>query len=239
MSVATLRALMALQEADTAVDQLLHRRQHLQEQTAISEATTRLANALRAVTAATAARDKVAAEQAAEERTVADIEDRIAKVDSRMRQPGLAPRDVEKMMLDIAHAKERKLAHEDHLLELMEELEPLEETLAEAESTRDAAGREVLEGRAALARGEQAVDAELAPAESHRARMAEHVPDELMAIYTKLRQRFGGQGAAWLDGNRCTGCHLTMSPAELDAYSRQPADAPQFCDSCGRILVRR
>ena len=239
MSVADLRALMALQEADTAVDQLRHRRQQLPERVTTAAAEKRLADALRAVAERSAARDDLAAQAEAEERQVSEIDDRIETVDRRMRQPGTAPRDVERMMLDNERARERKSDHEDRLLELMEELETLEADVAGVESARDAAGRDVIAGRAALTAAAQAVDAELGPAVAHRDRVGELVPASLRATYTRLRERLGGEGAAWLETNRCTGCHLTLSAAELDDYNRLPDDELPLCESCGRILVRR
>ena len=45
-------------------------------------------------------------------------------------------------------------------------------------------------------------------------------------------------GAARLEDGRCNGCHLELSPRDLDDLRRLPDDAVATCEACGRILVR-
>ena len=71
-----------------------------------------------------------------------------------------------------------------------------------------------------------------------RAAVANDVPADLTKTYEQLRARLGGIGAARLDGNRCSGCHLTLPATELDRIRHADANALFYCEQCGRILVR-
>ncbi len=64
------------------------------------------------------------------------------------------------------------------------------------------------------------------------------MPPVLLDRYDKLRAHLGGTGAARLVDGRCTGCHLALSPRDLDDARRAPEDAVLSCEACGRILVR-
>jgi predicted nucleic acid-binding Zn-ribbon protein len=92
--------------------------------------------------------------------------------------------------------------------------------------------------RGELAAAEAAVDADLAKIGAKRSAAAAAVPAGLLARYDKLRDHLGGTGAARLVDGRCTGCHLALSPWDLDDARRAPEDAVLACEACGRILVR-
>ena len=53
------------------------------------------------------------------------------------------------------------------------------------------------------------------------------MPDDLVALYEKLRAHKGGVAAAALHQRRCTGCQLGIDNAELAVIARAPADPPR------------
>ena len=59
-----------------------------------------------------------------------------------------------------------------------------------------------------------------------------------IAAYDRARQHFDGVAVARLEGHRCHGCHLDLSPAEMDVVKAVPVDAMPECPQCGRYLVR-
>ena len=63
------------------------------------------------------------------------------------------------------------------------------------------------------------------------------LPPALSERYEALRARLKGTGAARLVGHRCSGCHLELSPVEVDRIRAMSADTVVTCDQCGRILV--
>ena len=62
-------------------------------------------------------------------------------------------------------------------------------------------------------------------------------PSELAQRYEVLRSRLGGVGAARLVGDRCDGCHLTLSSVEVERIRRLPPEEFATCAQCDRILV--
>ena len=63
------------------------------------------------------------------------------------------------------------------------------------------------------------------------------MPDDLLALYEKLRAQHG-IGAAALRARRCEGCRLEINAADLRDIAGRPADEVVRCPECSRILVR-
>jgi predicted nucleic acid-binding Zn-ribbon protein len=231
--------LLAVQELDTTIDQLRHRRTALPERgelKALEADATRLAAELKA---AMAARDEVAAKEAALEQDIATAEERIAQIDKRMYSGEVsASKDLQAMATEIEHLKARVSDLEDAALAALDEREPLDASVAELEAK--AAGMVELAGRlrAAIAEAEAAIDAELAGEEARRAEGAGALDAALLAEYDRLRARLGGIGAARLEHGTCMGCRMKLPATELDSVKHQPPDALVHCEQCGRILVR-
>jgi predicted nucleic acid-binding Zn-ribbon protein len=140
--------------------------------------------------------------------------------------------------VDADTLKARASALEDQVLELMEEREPIDARLADLGGRLAALDDRRQTAAAALAAGEAVVDQELGDLDRRRQDVALSIPDDLLATYDRLRARLGGVAVAHLVGNRCDGCHLTVSALELDRMRHLPEDEVATCEQCGRILVR-
>jgi predicted nucleic acid-binding Zn-ribbon protein len=120
----------------------------------------------------------------------------------------------------------------------MEEIEPLDVTLADLRARHEAALRSVESATLALSTAEAAIDEELASVTRDRAAAVAQVPSALVERYAKLRTRLGGIAVARLEGARCMGCRLELPRAELEEVRREPPDALVTCPQCTRLLVR-
>jgi len=229
-----LHGLLAVQELDTQADQLRHRRAHLPERMRLDEVAAELAAVEAAGAAASSERDELGRRQAELEAELADLERRLTELDRRMRSGAVSnPRDLQAMAAQIEAMKRRRSDLEDSELEVLEALDPVDARVAELQDQWV-----VLDGEAGELRAAVAIDAELGTVLAKRGETAAPVPVDLMTTYERLRQRLGGVGAAALVGSSCSGCHLTLSAAELDRIRRLPPDAVVTCEQCGRILVR-
>jgi predicted nucleic acid-binding Zn-ribbon protein len=237
--VGDLSALLAVQEHDTAVDQLRHRRATLPERAELAHVEDELAALERTAAALTVQRDDVARRQKRSEDELAGIEAKIAETRARLYSGAVTiPRELQAMQAEVDSMRRRASALEDEVLEAMTEREPLDEelrVLAEARARLDADGSRL---RALIAEAEIAIDADLASELEARGKAAAHVPDDLAKLYEQLRSKLGGVGAARLVSGRCSGCHLALPATEIDRIRREPPDALIRCDQCGRILVR-
>jgi predicted nucleic acid-binding Zn-ribbon protein len=239
MSAPQLAALLAVQDLDTAIDQVRHRRSHhpARAELAAVDAAEAAARPRRVV--AEAARDEVAARQARLETELAATEQRSQDVSRRLYGGEVsASRELQALAADIEALGRRSSDLEDAVLAVLDEREPLDAAVA----ALDAGGVELVRRRSAaaaeLAAAEIELDAELTDLEGRRTAAAEAVPSDLLATYDRIRRQLGGVGAALLVGNHCGGCHLVLPATELDHLKYGPEDAVVTCDNCGRILVR-
>jgi uncharacterized protein len=237
--VSDLDHLLDLQANDTHADQLRHRRETLPERARLVELGQRRAAIEASVIEPRTTRDDLAREQKRIEDEIATVEDKVTHVDQQLYGGGVtSPKEAQALQADLELLKRRQSQLEDQVLELMEQIEPLDVELADSEAALAAVATETAEAEASLAAGEAEVDAELAAVAAARADLVAQVPAELVTEYEHLRPSMGGVAVAKLVGPTCQGCHLTLASAEVDEIRRRPADAIVHCPDCGRLLVR-
>ena len=84
----------------------------------------------------------------------------------------------------------------------------------------------------------KALNQEISSESSKRDSQAAVIDSPLLELYEKIRASGGGIGAALLIGNTCDGCHLSITPVELEKIKAMPLDDVVRCEECRRILVR-
>ena len=234
-----LQTLLAMQDHDTALDQLHHRRATLPERATrqqLLEQGQRIAIERDEIAAQ---RDDIATRESDVETELMASETRATQLDKRMYSGEVsASRDLQAMAEEIGRLKEYSSKLEDRALELLEEREPLDARIAELEAQLRSLAGQIHELERAIGAAEVAIDAEIATEEAARNALAAQIPDALMTRYEALRKRLGGTGAAALHGSQCGGCHLTLPAQEVDRIKHSPPDTLVLCDQCGRILVR-
>ena len=234
-----LERLLDLQANDTAADQLRHRRTSLPERAVLVELD-RKEKAIRAeVSEPQAERDGLAREQKRLEDEIATVEGKAAHVEKQLYDGSMtSPKEAQGLQADLESLKRRQGTLEDEVIELMEQIEPLDELLAASIVSLAAVDTERQEVRAALAAAEAVVDEELAATVAARQALVDAVPASLIAEYERIRGGEGGIGVARLQGSTCMGCHISLAAAEVDVMKRLPADELAYCPDCGRLLVR-
>jgi predicted nucleic acid-binding Zn-ribbon protein len=232
-------ALLSMQDHDTALDQLRHRRETLPERSARQQLLEQGQRVAAERDQVAAQRDDIAKREAEIEGELAVSEERATKLDKRMYSGEVsASRDLQAMAEEIERLKSHASSLEDKALELLEEREPLDASIAEMESQLRDLADQIHQLEAAIAAAEVEIDAEIATEDAARGALAAQIPDALIARYEALRKKLGGTGAAPLHGAQCGGCHLTLPAQEVDRIKHAPADELILCDQCGRILVR-
>ncbi len=237
--VTPLERLLAVQDQDTTVDQLQHRRAHLPERAAVHEHE----GVVTAVEAERGGQDERRAELDRNlkrlQDDVASLEARIAEVTRTLHSGAVTvPRELQALQ----HEQESLRRRQDHLeteeLELMEELDPLNESLATLDARLGELAAEGERLDEALIQAEVDIEEELTAVTARRRETVAEVDADLLATYEDLRGRLGGIAVARLVGAVCGGCHLGLSAVEVDRIKKQPPDALVHCDECGRLLVR-
>jgi len=127
---------------------------------------------------------------------------------------------------------------EDVELEVMERLETAQTSLDQRTAEVAALDGDEAEVRQAFDQKSGDLQTELASVQAERKTTASGMPDDLMALYEKLRAQKGGVGAAALRRRECGGCRLTLNASDLGIIGKLPTDEVVRCEECNRILVR-
>jgi predicted nucleic acid-binding Zn-ribbon protein len=230
--------LLVVQDLDTLLNQLAHRREVLAERLGLNALGAELAALAREKAALLAQQGVLAASQKELETQIAALNERSSAIEKRMYAArGSSTRDLQAMDEEVRHLNQRRSELEDEELVFMVDQEPIDAALV-ALAARTIPIEEkinVVQGEMAVEEGE--IDAELASATASRATEAALLPEALAARYESLRSRLKGTGAARLIGHQCDGCHLELSSAEVERIRATTPESVVTCDQCGRILV--
>ncbi|MEP6600080.1 MAG: C4-type zinc ribbon domain-containing protein [Actinomycetota bacterium] len=230
--------LLDVQAADTAVAQLAHRRSTLPELAAIAVHDQQIeAMDLEALELRTKLAD-IDGEQRRLEHEVDAVRGRAARDEQRLTAGGLPAKELEGLQHEVATLARRQATLEDDLLEVMEQRESVDTELAGVTKRREAADGE----RAALIQARDAAFAAIGAASAtnraQRDAIAAEIPEDLLALYDKVRAANGGVGAAMLRQRRCEGCRIELAGNEQAAVRAAAPDLVLRCENCRRILVR-
>jgi predicted nucleic acid-binding Zn-ribbon protein len=238
VSIEDLEALLLVQERDTTLDQLRHRRAALPERTQLLD----LAADLRArdgeVKELRAQRDAVLAEERRLDDEARSVGAHADEMDQKLYSGAVSsPRELQAMQADVASLRNRRSELEDRELEVMEQREALDAQVGAVEAVLATGFDEVQRLQAFIANAESEIDAEIANEESARSELAASVPPSLVADYERRRAQNRGAGAARLVAATCQACHLSIPSTEAERIVREAGRVVAYCDNCGAILV--
>ncbi|HVA08811.1 MAG TPA: C4-type zinc ribbon domain-containing protein [Acidimicrobiales bacterium] len=238
MSGPALERLMTVQDLDTTITQLQHKRAALVERSGLAAAEAELDDLVAQQRAADARRTGLAQAQKGLEEQIAAVSERRGTVEQRMYAArGSSARDLQAMNDEVRHLAERLSELEEQELVVMVDLDPVDAELARLAARRAPVEEKALALRAEVAGEQSTIDVELSSATATRAAEAALLPVPLAERYEFLRARMKGMGAARLIGSHCSGCHLELSSVEVERIRSQPDDTVTTCEQCGRILV--
>ncbi|HEY9475497.1 MAG TPA: C4-type zinc ribbon domain-containing protein, partial [Mycobacteriales bacterium] len=173
------------------------------------------------------------------EADVDQVRQRAARDQQRMASGVIgSPKELESLQHEVDTLARRQSDLEDQVLEVMERQETVDTELSELRSRMDQIAAELGSAVAGRDSAYAEIDAAQASAASERDRIAAEIPEELSALYERIRASAGGVGAAALRQRRCEGCRLELAGTELTTARTAPPDAVLRCENCGRILVR-
>lgn len=230
------RRLLDLQAVDTALAQLAHRRRSLPELAEIDTVSRELSALEDERVRAQVAVDDLDRDISRFEKDIEQVRVRKDRDQKRL-DAGGALREIEGLQHELATLNRRQSELEDAELELMEQKETAEATLAEVRERLAAAvaRREEAERRRDEALADITKDEEFKI--SSRGPLAADLPADLVALYDKIRLD-SGLGAALFKSGRCGGCRIELYGADLARVKAAAADEVVRCEECRRIMVR-
>jgi predicted nucleic acid-binding Zn-ribbon protein len=230
--------LLAVQDLDTTITQLEHRRAALVESSGLAAVQAQLASLGAEREDAAARRAVLAATQKDLEEQIAVISERGSVIEKRMyASTSSSGRDLQAMNEEVRHLTERRAELEELELVAMLEQDPIDAELAALRERIVPLEAQAAELRRQVAEDQVEIDGALSDATSSRAAAAALLPAALSNRYETLRARLKGTGAARLVGTHCDGCHLELGSVEVEKIRALPSGEVATCEQCGRILV--
>jgi predicted nucleic acid-binding Zn-ribbon protein len=228
--------ILELQELDTSIDRLSHRREQLEAGEEIA--------AVRAETEAAESRlgelrlglDAVGRESSRLEHEIESMGAKLAAEEKRMYDGSIAnARELEALQHEISGLKERRSRAEDELLDQMVRREDMEARAATAETELAGvrARLDAVGGDSVRELGE--IEAALTGRGAEREALVPELDEELVELYEDLRRQKKGVGAAAIVDGVCQACHEKLSAVELDRLKHD--DGIKRCEYCRRIVV--
>lgn len=237
--MSNLEPLLDLQELDTKLGQLAHRRASLPERDLVAQAEKVLETAGRQV----ADQAIVVADRDRERRRVEDqlttAEAKATDIDKRMYGGTVSnARELQDLQTELESLRRHISTVEDEAFLTLEQAEEAQSRLTELEAMRAEIDDRRTAAEMALTAAAAEIDAEAAEVEARRSALNATISPELVDEYERLRASLAGVAVARLVANRCEGCHLTLPAVEIDRIRHLPPDEKVYCDECGRLLVR-
>lgn len=230
-------ALLALQDIDTALTAVANRAARVPERAAVTAARESLAQHRAAMTTAEADIAVAGERIDAADSQSGTVAAKRARLEGQLRTV-IAPREAEALMHEIEGLDAQRAALDDEELEAMEAQATSEAVLAGLTNDLSTVEGSLAEAEAVLAAVLATLEAESAELTVRRSEAVAALDSSELATYERARTQFGGVGIARLQGHRCEGCHLDLTPAEIDAVKATPEGALAECPQCSRYLVR-
>lgn len=231
--------LLDVQTMDARADHLRHQRASLPELAEIATLSASRAEVIDQIRDQQIVVDDLTAAQTKADADVEQVKARRTRDRDRMDQGLIAnPKDLERMQHELVTLERRIATLEDEELEIMQQLEEAQAMLDKLQ--QEIAGTDERLAELVDVRDQRTgeIDRELDAVTVERDPAVEGIPDDLLALYEKLRANRKGVGAAELRQRRCSGCQLTIDNAEIEVIRRAPSDLVVRCEECSRILVR-
>lgn len=233
-----LEELVALAEADRWIERVKAQKLQLPEITTLNELEREMKELATTLKDLTESLDPLKKELAEVAKVADTMSERRLELGRRLDSPTATPKELVALGAERQHVAEQFQHAEDRELELMERCEPLEKRLAELSELAKAKVARRQELRDSIAGLTATLDEELSALQESRTGLAHRVPALLLDQYERARAHVGGGvGAVAVVNGRCDGCHIALSPLDIDHLKRSNASSLMACPECGRLLL--
>jgi predicted nucleic acid-binding Zn-ribbon protein len=180
----------------------------------------------------------LAREQAKFEREIEQVRARRERDEGRLGSGAITvAKQLQDLEREVATLRRRQSELEDSELEVMERAETAQaelDRLTEQRSGHAEAARRPRHGGTRP----WSSSTPSCSAPPRAAQVAGSLPEDLLALYTRLRASEGGVGAGEISRGRCGGCRLDLMNNEKSEIRAAAPDEVLLHEECGRIMVR-
>jgi len=228
--------LLELQTLDTRLQQLDHKAKSLPELAVLAQLATDSEALKRDFMAATGALEDARLELSRIESDVAVVEGRIARDTERM-QATSSLKDVAGFEAELAGLHRRQLELEETELEVMQRVEDLQLAADGVRQSLDETQARVAEVEAERDAALQGLSSERTHTAATRSTIAGGLPEELLALYERQRERYGF-GASLLRGGVSSASGVKLNESDMATVRAAAPDDVLICPDSNAILVR-
>ena len=232
------RSILDLQKLDFLATSLRNKLETLPELAEINSLTIKQNNVRDLRIAAETELSDVKRELSRAEADVEQIVGRIERDEKRLASGSGTPKELEQTQHELATLATRRSDLEEVELEVMMRVDAIKERINGLNQEEEEIAKKLLDLNVRKENAVTAINSELDSAKDERAKTAQAINTELLALYEKVRQSNNGIGAAVLAGNQCKGCNLTLNTVELQRIAGLAEDEVIRCEECRCILVR-
>lgn len=229
-------ALKRLAQLDSEIDGLNHTYKTLPQRAALDEIKVCAAGIRQEMHEAQEQHNLVSSRVATLDAETEQIAQRIKVIESKLYgQPVPDAKDAHAMTAEVEHLRSRLGDLEVEEISAMELLEPMVSRLADCQKRAQAAAGDYQAAQTGLSAAEAELDAKIDACEEERKGAASQVSTEVRGSYDQLRKSVGDP-VATLNNKSCSGCHLSLSSAEVGRIRERSLSEVTTCEECGRIL---
>lgn len=235
--LAAQRALRKLADTDRLAAAASHQRAGLPEIAVVDDGSLRREELLDKVALAEAEVGDIDAAITKLESEIESVRSRADRDNDRLASGSATPKQMEGLQQELEALARRQGSLEEDVLELMERRESATAEQSRLESGVAALNSEI--GAATVRRDDQwaDIDDELARLSLQREQVITEIPDDVLAVYERVRAT-GKVAAAALNGDSCGACQMTLDRHSLDDIRGAVDDTVQRCPECSAIVVR-
>jgi uncharacterized protein len=177
-------------------------------------------------------RAKVAADS--KQLQMREREEKIVKLHGKL-NAAKENREYQALKDQIAADMQANVVLSDEILELLESIDELAESLKSAEAAVVDVSVEFEKMEKLVAEKRIVLESELARIEAEIVEAEKGLSGDFKREYTRLVAVKGDDAMAELEGNCCTGCYQSLTPQSLDKLLM---GQPVLCPACGRLIYQ-
>ncbi|MDQ4144841.1 MAG: C4-type zinc ribbon domain-containing protein [Actinomycetota bacterium] len=236
VDLSALQRLLEIQDHDSAIARLTHRKSTLPEARRLSEVRGQLEELQADLEIAQKQAQEVTREQDRLEGEIQILEQKLTREEHRLFSGGVSnPKELSSLQAEVAMLKKKRSELEDGLLEVMVQREDAVSTEDRLRSEHADASKEAETLTLTVEKLRAELDVELDGHQKARTELLPGVPEDILKLYEQIRSSKGGVGVARLRGGTCEGCHTELPAQEVERLKAE--GGLQRCDNCRRILV--
>ncbi len=137
------------------------------------------------------------------------------------------------LVKDIKSNQEAASQIDDQILELLEEIEELEQKMAEAVGRREEVSTSLAQVQGEVEQSQKQLGEELDRVQGELKETESQLPEDFKQDYNHMAETRGEGALAPVENECCSGCHQRITPQMInELYLSKPV----FCKSCGCLL---